>query len=132
MSLTGARILIVDDDDGVRGLFERAFAREGFTVRGASDGEEALQLMTEEQPQLIVLDLMMPWVNGLQVLAAMRQQPGLAALPVLVTTATATSAFDLREFGPLRVMRKPFELARLVRAGREMLGDAEAEHEPGE
>jgi two-component system, cell cycle response regulator len=125
--MTGAHVLIVDDDDGVRDLFERAFARQGFTVRTASGGEEALQLMTAEAPQLIVLDLMMPWVNGLQVLAAIRQQPGLAAVPVLIATATATSAFDLREFGPLRVMRKPVELSRLVRAAREMLGATRTE-----
>jgi DNA-binding response OmpR family regulator len=127
VSLTGARVLIVDDDEGVRDLFERSFAREGFTVRGASDGEQALRLMSEEQPQLIVLDLMMPRVNGIEVLAAMRQQAGLVAVPVLVTTGTATTAFELRDFGPLRVMRKPFELARLVRIGREMLGGTEAE-----
>ena len=69
----------------------------------------------------------MPRVNGIEVLAAMRQQAGLVAVPVLVTTGTATTAFELRDFGPLRVMRKPFELARLVRIGREMLGGTEAE-----
>ena len=125
--MTAARILIVDDDDGVRDLFERAFDRQGFTVRTASGGEEALQLMAAEAPQLIVLDLMMPWVNGLEVLAAIRQQPALVAVPVIIATATATSAFDLREFGPLRVLRKPVELSRLVRAAREMLGGEQAE-----
>jgi two-component system, OmpR family, response regulator ArlR len=132
VSLTGARVLIVDDDEGVRDLFERAFAREGFTVRGASDGEEALRLMTEEQPQLIVLDLMMPRVNGIEVLAAMRRQATLADVPVVVTTATATSAYDLRDFRPLRVMRKPFELARLVQSAREMLGGTKAAPAAGE
>ena len=117
----------MDDDDGVRDLFERAFDRQGFTVRTASGGEEALQLMAAEAPQLIVLDLMMPWVNGLEVLAAIRKQSALVAVPVLIATATATSAFDLREFGPLRVLRKPVELSRLVKAAREMLGGKQAE-----
>lgn len=127
MSLTGARVLIVEDDDGIRALFERAFSREGFAVRAVSGGDEALHLMTLERPQLIVLDLLMPFVNGIQVLAAIRQQPSLATVPVLVATGTVTSAFDLRGFGPLRVMRKPCELSRLVRAGREMLDGAKAE-----
>ena len=127
MSLTGARVLIVEDDDGIRDLFERAFSREGFAVRAVSGGDEALHLMTLERPQLIVLDLMMPFVNGIQVLAAMRQQPSLATVPVLVATGTVTSAYDLRDFGPLRVMRKPCELFRLVRAAREMLDGAKGE-----
>jgi CheY-like chemotaxis protein len=125
-------VLIVDDDDSVRDLFERAFAREGFTVRGISDSQQALQLMTSEPPELVVLDLMMPWVNGIQLLAAMRQQPGLTAVPVVVVTATATSAFDLRDFGPLRLLRKPVQLARLVRVAREMLAGTESDPQPEE
>src|SRR4051812_47214540 len=124
---TGGGVLIVDDDDSVRDLFARAFAREGFTVRTAADGAEALQRIAEELPQLIALDLMMPGINGIQLLAAIRQQPQTAAVPVLVTTATATSPYDLRDYGPVKVLRKPFELARLLRAAREMLEGREQE-----
>src|SRR3954468_12803040 len=120
--MKGASVLIVDDDDSVRDLFTRALAGQGFVVRSAASGEEALQLIAHDLPRLIVLDLMMPGINGIEVLAAIRRRPQTAALPVLVTTATATRAYDLRDYPPVRVLRKPFELARLVRAAREMLG----------
>src|SRR4051794_18666 len=119
--MKGASVLIVDDDDSVRDLFTRALAGQGFVVRSAASGEEALQLIAHDLPRLIVLDLMMPGINGIEVLAAIRRRPQTAALPVLVTTATAR-AYDLRDYPPVRVLRKPFELARLVRAAREMLG----------
>src|SRR3954465_4845424 len=119
--MKGASVLIVDDDDSVRDLFTRALAGQGFAVRSVASGQEALQLIAHDLPRLIVLDLMMPGINGIEVLAAIRQQPQTAAVPVLVTTATATSAYDLRDYPPVRVLRKPFELARLLRAAREML-----------
>src|SRR3954463_4535872 len=120
--MKGASVLIVDDDDSVRDLFTRALAGQGFAVRSVASGQEALQLIAHEMPPLIVLDLMMPGMNGIEVLAAIRRQPQTAALPVLVTTATATRAYDLRDYYPVQVLRKPFELARLVRAAREMVG----------
>jgi DNA-binding response OmpR family regulator len=125
--VSSLRVLIVDDDEGVLDLFERAFVREEFTVRATSDSQHALALMLSDLPDLVVLDLMMPWVNGIQLLAAMRQQPSLVAVPALVVTATATSAFDLRDFGPLRVLRKPVALARLVKAARAMLAGTDAD-----
>ena len=121
--MTDARVLIVDDDDSVRDLFTRAFLRDDFIVNALASGQEALALMEDEAPELIVLDLMLPFMNGLEVLAAMRRRPSLAMVPVLVVTATATSAYDLREFGPLRVLRKPCELSRLVATARDMLAD---------
>jgi CheY-like chemotaxis protein len=120
---SAVRVLVVDDDPGVRDLFTRALVRAGFAVRAADGGQDALKLVREELPQLIVLDLMMPWMNGIEVLVAIRQHPQAAPLPVLVTTATATSAYDLRAYNPVRVLRKPFELARLVRVAGEMVGD---------
>jgi DNA-binding response OmpR family regulator len=127
VSVTDARVLIVDDDDSVRDLFTRAFVREGFTVNALASGQEAFELMKHEAPELIVLDLMLPFMNGIEVLTAMRQRPNLAMVPVLVVTATATSAYDLREFGPLRVIRKPCELFRLVATARDMIADPRAE-----
>lgn len=89
--MKGAGVLIVDDDDSIRDLFTRALAGQGFVVRAVASGQEALQLIAHDLPRLIVLDLMMPGINGIEVLATIRQQPQTAAVPVLVTTATATS-----------------------------------------
>jgi CheY-like chemotaxis protein len=115
------RVLIVEDDDGIRGLFERVFSTGGYVVQSVSDGVEALRLLEGHAPDLVVLDLMLPWVNGIEVLVTVRKQPQLASVPVLVATGSATSAHDLREFGPLLVLHKPFPLAALLPAANKLV-----------
>ena len=88
----------------------------GFEVRTVSNGAEALRQLRDEVPDLVVLDLMLPWVNGVEVLATLREQPDLTKLPVLVTTATATQESDLRPFQPLTILRKPIDLDTIVPA----------------
>ena len=90
-------------------------------MRTASEGVEALRLLEEEAPDLIVLDLMLPWLNGIELLVTVRKQPQLTSVPVLVATGTATSAYDLRDFGPLLVLHKPFPLAALLPAADKLL-----------
>jgi two-component system response regulator (stage 0 sporulation protein F) len=126
VSLSGTRILIVEDDEAVRQVLERFFHNKGCVVRSASTGAAALKLVEQELPDLLLLDLMLPWVNGIEVLTALRQQPSSVNLAVLVTTGTATTSFDLRSFGPLRVMRKPFDLTSLAPVIRELLGHGES------
>jgi two-component system, OmpR family, response regulator len=121
VSVTGARVLIVEDDQAIRELLARVFSRGGFVVRSAAEGREALRLLEEETPDLIVLDLVLPEVNGMQVLVTVRQHPRLAKVPVLVETGTATSADDLRDFSPLYVLYKPFQLATVLPAAEELL-----------
>jgi len=130
VSLTSAHILVVEDDSALREMLVSLFTAEGFSARGASDGEEALRLLGEGTPHLIVLDLMLPWVNGLEVLATVRQQPHLLNVPVLVITGTATSAFDLRGFGLLRVMRKPLDIDAVIPAIRTLLDVSATLSEP--
>lgn len=121
MSLTRKSILVVEDDDPLRNMLESLFLMEGFEVRTASDGTQALRLVNERTPDLIVLDLMLPWVSGIEVLATVRQHPYLLNIPVLVTTGTATSAFDLRSFAPLHVMHKPLDVETIVPIVRKLL-----------
>lgn len=119
--IRSGRLLIVEDNETIRDLWARVFSTRGYDVRIASDGVLALQLMDEDRPDLVVLDLMLPWVNGIQILATARQQPHLARIPFIVTTGTATSAFDLRDFEPIRVLRKPFSVVALLGAVTELL-----------
>ena len=130
MALTQTRILVVEDDDAARLMLERLFAAEGFVVRSASEGAQALRLVLEDVPDVIVLDLMLPWVNGIEVLATVRQQPHLLDVPVLVTTGTSTSAHDLEGFGPLRVMRKPLDFDALVPAIHKLLSKSPERSDP--
>jgi two-component system alkaline phosphatase synthesis response regulator PhoP len=122
MSLTGTRVLIVEDDEPLRGMLEQLFSIEGCVVSTASEGPQALsKLLEEDTPDLIVLDLMLPWVNGIEILGRIRQQSRLMSVPVLVTTGTATTPFDLRDFGPLRVIRKPFDTDAVIPAAEELV-----------
>jgi CheY-like chemotaxis protein len=87
------------------GCWKRPYWTPGFSVRSTAHGAEALRLLDHETPNLIVLDLMLPWINGVEVLTTVRQQPRLLNVPIIVVTGTATTAFDLRAFVPLRLMR---------------------------
>jgi DNA-binding response OmpR family regulator len=114
-------VLVVDDERHIVQLVKLYLTNEGYQVEVAHDGQEALDKVRLVRPDLIVLDLMLPWVNGIEVLSTVRQQPHLVGVPVLVTTGTATSAFDLRYFGHLYVRRKPLDMDVLVATLRKLM-----------
>ena len=98
----------------------------GFDVRTASHGVEALWHIDRcGMPHVIVLDLMLPWVNGVEVLATVREHAAGRRVPVLVTTASATSEFDLRAYKPLRLLRKPLDYSKLVATVQALLLEAQ-------
>ena len=83
----GREVLIVDDDVATRNLFRRILVREGWTVREASDGQRALTQLDARKPTLMLLDIMMPNIDGYDVLKSVRANPDLADLPVIVVTS---------------------------------------------
>src|SRR5262245_61281381 len=88
MTTIAATILVVEDDDALRQMIAQTLIFDGFRVLSAGHGAEALRIMNTTTPALVVLDLVLPWVNGLEVLATMRGTPRLRAVPVLVVTGT--------------------------------------------
>lgn len=80
-------ILLVDDDLTLREMYSERLKAEGFSVEMARDGEEALRKATDLKPNLILLDVMMPKVNGLDVLKRLKEQPDTSEIPVIVLTA---------------------------------------------
>lgn len=80
-------VLLVDDDMTLREMYTERLKAEGFQVITAKDGEEALQLATENKPNMILLDIMMPKLNGLDVLKKLKEQPETKDIPVMVLTA---------------------------------------------
>jgi CheY-like chemotaxis protein len=118
-------VLIVEDHDDSRLLLEDVLSQAGFRTLPAASGAEALRILAEEVPDIIVLDLMLPWVNGVEVLATIRGMPALVKVPVLVVTATQTTAFDLRAYRPLALMRKPLDLGKIVPTLQRMLVHAD-------
>lgn len=85
MSATAARrVLLAEDDRFLRKAAETALKRHGFAVIAAVDGEEALRLARAEAPDLILLDLIMPKMQGFEVLRALKEDPATAAIPVVI------------------------------------------------
>lgn len=89
MSIKGNTILVVDDEPEVRRLFQRmlASAQRGYRILEASDGQHALNILREQRPDLVLLDLAIPKMNGMQFLEARAQDPSLKAIPVIVISA---------------------------------------------
>jgi CheY-like chemotaxis protein len=109
MSERGAeKILIADDDASIRRLMQAILEAEGFQLLQATDGLEALEIARTEVPDLVVLDVMMPRLNGLEVLSKLKNDPRLERIRVLVVTAQPASEAEAREHGADGVIVKPF------------------------
>lgn len=87
MAYDGTTILLAEDDIILSELYTERLKQEGFSVVHANNGEEALQFVTEYHPNLIILDIMMPKMNGLDVLKALKENPETATIPVIIVTA---------------------------------------------
>jgi DNA-binding response OmpR family regulator len=87
MSESFKSILLVDDDLTLREMYSERLKAEGFTVEMAKDGEEALSKASEMHPNIILLDIMMPKINGLDVLKKLKEQDDTKSIPIIVLTA---------------------------------------------
>ncbi len=107
-------VLVVEDDGAMRQMMGTALLFEGFNVQLASNGAEGLSSVRRKVPDLILLDLVLPWVNGIEVLAALRTDPATSHVPVIVVTGTATQPRDLQDLGPIDIVYKPFQPDQLM------------------
>ncbi len=101
-----SHLLVVDDDESVRSMLAVILRRHGHDVASAAGGDEALRRMREAPPDLVLLDLMMPGMGGWEVIAAMRESPRLAEIPVLILTSLHDDA--IRPVGH-QVLHKPVD-----------------------
>jgi DNA-binding response OmpR family regulator len=110
-----AKVLVVDDEQTIREIVGRYMERAGFEASTAADGPEALQLAEEQRPDLVVLDLMLPGIDGIEVMRRLRERPG---APVAVILLTARGEESDRLVGLRRgaddYVVKPFSPAELV------------------
>ena len=109
-------ILIVEDDDDLRELFAEALRHDRHSVICARDGREALAVLENIHPCLVLLDLMMPVMSGGEVLEQLDRSNRLDELPVVVVSAVADQTTAR---GACRFMRKPVELSALLEVARE-------------
>lgn len=115
--LSVTRILVVDDDENIRRVLALTLKKENYEVLTASDGVEGLQVALTAQPDLIVLDLHMPGLSGLEVCQQVRASPQLAHVPVLILSATTDVAEyrSTQELGAVMFVPKPFQAQKLVK-----------------
>ena len=90
----GQRVLVVEDDEATQELLQKRLTKEGWQVVAASNGREALERLTQGPPDLVLLDLMMPEMDGFEFLEAFRKQPGCAQTTVVVMTAKILTPAD--------------------------------------
>jgi CheY-like chemotaxis protein len=115
-----ATILVCDDDPSLRELV-RAVLGPRYRFIEAADGAEALSIAHEERPDLIVLDVMLPELSGIEVLEALRKDEELRSLRVIVITAWSHAEIDVQVAGADRFVSKPFDPDDLSAAVEELL-----------
>ena len=108
-------VLFVDDEHDMRKLVSFILARQGYRVLTAADGEEGLATIKKEHPHVVLLDLMMPKMNGHEVLRRLKADPAIDHIPVVVLTALGASK-DVtmsRELGAMSHLEKPYQAQAL-------------------
>jgi CheY-like chemotaxis protein len=114
------RLLIVDDELAIVEALQDILAVEGYDVATAFNGVDGLQRMAGSRPDLVLLDLMMPVMDGREMLRRMREDPQLSGIPVVVMSAGRISDEERR--ASARFLAKPFELDVLLDTIAELLG----------
>ena len=127
MTTMPTRILIVEDDPDIAELVARYLDKAGFTTERAASGREALQMIAARPPELLVLDLMLPQVDGLEVCRLVRANEATAAIPIIMLTARTEESERIvgLELGADDYLAKPFSPNELVARVRALLRRAQ-------
>ena len=123
MAAGGQKILVVEDEPDIAKLVSYNLTQERFKVLTAEDGEQALKVIQREKPNLVVLDLMLPGLSGMEVCKILRGRPETATLPILMLTAKAGEADRIvgLEMGADDYLAKPFSPREMVARVRAIL-----------
>lgn len=119
------RILIVDDEAPISLLLEQTFRDEGFLVYRAQDGMDCMNKLTNLRPEVVVMDIMMPRLDGIETTKLIRRNRSFADTIVIALSARTDQATReaMRQAGANLYMRKPFSITRLVERVRELLAE---------
>lgn len=127
-ALHRGKILVVDDDEGIRAVLQDVLADAGFQVQGAGDGVEALELLRQEGGWIVLLDIMMPRLDGRQVLEQLRQEPALLKNNKVVLMSAGwrldSEGPTLRSEIVVASLRKPIDLGELLALAQQLVGEA--------
>lgn len=119
------KILVADDDAAIADLLEQSLKEEGYDVTKNVQSLRFYDAVREQRPDLILLDLMMPYLAGEDELRLMQLAPDTARIPVIVVTAKADVQRDeptLRQLGVRHIVRKPFDLNQLLQLVKQTIG----------
>jgi signal transduction histidine kinase/CheY-like chemotaxis protein/ligand-binding sensor domain-containing protein len=108
----GKSVLVVDDDSNIRSLLQQELSEAGYSVRLAEDGRKALTLIREETPGLVILDVMMPEMNGFDVAAVLKNDPATMDIPIIILSILEDKERGFR-LGVDRYLTKPIDTASL-------------------
>lgn len=117
--MVGEYVLVVDDDPSIRTLVTRLLEDESYETRAAEDGRAALAIVEERTPELVLLDMRMPVMDGWEFARRLRESRG--DVPVVVMTAARDAALWAHEIGARGHISKPFDLDDLIRVVRDAL-----------
>lgn len=121
------KILVVDDDVSIADLLTQALLEEGYDVHKSVQSLRVYDAVREYQPDLVLLDLMMPYLEGEDELQLMKLSPDTASIPVIVVTAKAEADLrkeeaNLRQLGVVHIITKPFDLDAVVKLVKQTVG----------
>ncbi|MBV8208305.1 MAG: response regulator [Acidobacteria bacterium] len=118
-------ILVADDNEANRELVTIILEREGYRVIGAANGREALDLFQQQKPDLVLLDIHMPEMNGYDAVRAMRAQSPVRVLPMVALTASAMpgDSDEAMSHGFDAYLAKPYEISTVIALVKQMLND---------
>ncbi|HZP74089.1 MAG TPA: response regulator [Gaiellaceae bacterium] len=118
-STAGPVVLVVDDDSRIRSLVRLSLEQEGYTVVEAGGANEALAAMEESPPQLVLLDVVMPGVDGWQMLQRLQERYG--SVPVVMFSGQVDAGDEAAERGASAFVGKPFDPQQLIDRAKELL-----------
>ena len=110
--MSSSKILVVDDEPAIRELIVAVLEDEGYEAIGAGSGARALELLPQERPDLVLMDIMMPEMDGREALRRMRERPELTAIPVVMMSAALAPSRIGQQVAAF--LPKPFDLDHLL------------------
>lgn len=114
-------ILIAEDEYDIAFALEMILSDEGYQVKLTSNGRDALAALSSERPDLVILDIMMPYVTGVEALRVIRSNPDTSTLPVILMSA-ATPQIETGDRKRTVFLRKPFNLDQILQAVETLIG----------
>jgi len=128
MPVNGQKVLVVEDEPDISKLVSYHLTQERYKVLAAEDGERALKIIERDKPNLVILDLMLPGLSGMEVCRILRDRPDTAKLPILMLTAKASEVDRVigLEMGADDYLAKPFSPREMVARVRAILRRATA------